>query len=256
MRRAAVIFALALATGPATAQDQGEALGQAASDPTAPLMNLQFQDSYSPSVWTTEGGAQNYVQFRAAIPFMLGDQQHILRLTVPAFTETPSGATGISDTVIFDLLTFNQSWGRWGVGAVALLPTGAPGLSAEKWAVGPAIGFTAPRGKLLIGLFNQNLFSFAGDADAPQIGLSTLQPILNWSLGNGWSVGVSEMNVTWDWQKDAWTSLPLGVKLNKLVRPGGQPIQLSVSYEHNFAKDFPVPEDLFSVSAKFLMPRG
>lgn len=241
---------------PAAAQDGGEALGQAASDPTAPLMNLQFQNSYSPEVWTTDGASQNYVQFRTAIPFKLGDQQHILRLTLPAFTDTPSGATGISDTVIFDLLTFDQTWGRWGAGAVALLPTGAPGLSAEKWAIGPAIGFTAPRGKLLVGLFNQNLFSVAGDPDAPDIGLSTFQPILNWSLGDGWAVGTSEMNITWDWQQDDWTSLPLGVKLNKLVRFDGHPVQFFLSYEHNFADDHPVPADLFSISAKILMPRG
>lgn len=244
-------------SSPANAGEDGDqSLGQAASDPTAPLMNIQLQDSYSPSVNTTDGASQNFLQFRTAIPFKVGDQQNILRLTLPVFTDTPSGATGASDTTIFDLLTFNQTWGRWGVGAVGLIPTGASGLSTEKWALGPAIGFTAPRGKLLIGLFNQNLFSVAGDTDAPDIGLSTLQPILNYALGNGWSVGTSEMNLTYDWQKSAWTSLPLGIKLNKLVRFDRQPVQFSLSYEHNFAEDFAVPRDLYSFSVKFLMPRG
>jgi hypothetical protein len=64
------------------------------------------------------------------------------------------------------------------------------------------------------------------------------------------------MNVTWDWEASAWSSLPLGAKLNKLVRVGGHPVQLSVSYEHNFADDFAVPRDLYGVGLKLLMPAG
>lgn len=242
-----------LAILPATVRAQDQDLSQAASDPTAPLMNVQIQDSYAPSVYNVDG-SQNFIQLRTAIPFKLGGQQNIFRATLPIFTDTPSGATGLSDTVLFDLLTFDQTWGRWGVGAVGLIPTGAEGLSAEKWAIGPAIGFTAPKGKLLYGVFNQNLFSFAGDDDFEDVDVSILQPILNYSLGDGWSVGASEMNVTWDWQAGAWSSLPLGIKLNKLVRLGGSPVQVSASYEHNFAEDFAVPEDLYSISVKLLLP--
>jgi hypothetical protein len=238
---------------PAYAQEDQD-LSQAASDPTAPLMNVQIQDSYSPSVYGTDGASQNYVQLRTAIPFRIGTQQNIFRATLPVFTDSPSGASGLSDTVLFDLLTFDESWGRWGAGVVGLIPTGAEGLSSEKWALGPAIGFTAPRGRLLWGAFNQNLFSFAGDEAFEDVDLSILQPILNYGLGNGWSVGASEMNVTWDWQAGDWASLPLGIKLNKMLRPGGQPMQVSASYEHNFADDAAVPEDLYSLSVKLLFP--
>lgn len=250
---AAIALFLAL---PASAQDSGQDLSQAASDPTAPLMNFQLQNYYSPSVNLTGEAAQNFVQLRTAIPFRLGGTQNIFRAMLPVFTETPSGDTGVSDTVLFDLVTFDESWGRWGAGVVGLVPTGADGLSANKWAAGPAIGFTAPKGRLLIGVFNQNLFSFAGDDDVRDVDVSILQPIVNWSLGHGWSVGASEMNVTWDWEASAWSSLPFGAKLNKLVHIGGHPVQLSVSYERNFADDFAVPRDLYGVGLKLLLPAG
>lgn len=255
-RTLAFLAILVSFAGPASGQDDGEGLSQAASDPTAPLMNVQVQDYYGPSVNLTGGASQNFVQFRTAIPFRLGGMQNIFRATLPIFTDTPSGATGISDAVLFNLVTFDRPWGRWGAGAVGLAPTGQDGLSADKWAVGPAVGFTAPKGPLLIGVFSQNLFSFAGDPDAPDVDVSILQPILNYSLGSGWSIGGSEMNVTWDWEASAWSSLPLGAKLNKLVRVGGRPVQLSVSYEHNFVDDFAAPRDLYGVGLKLLMPAG
>ena len=136
----------------AAAQDSGgQNLSQAANDPTAPLTSLQFQDSYAPSVFNTGGASQNFLQFRAAIPFELGGTQNIFRVTLPYFTDTPSGNSGFSDLVLFDLVTFDRDWGRFGAGAVALLPTGADGLSAEKWGIGPAAGFHRQEWQVAVG---------------------------------------------------------------------------------------------------------
>ena len=48
-------------------------------------------------------------------------------------------------------------------------------------------------------VFNQNLFSFAGDDDRQDVKVSILQLIIKFSLPNKWSIGVSEMNITYDW---------------------------------------------------------
>ncbi len=256
-RAAAIALLAAVAAVPAPAQEQdGENLSQAANDPTAPLMAFQLQDSYSPSVFNTGGASQNFVQFRAAIPFELGGVQNIFRVTLPYFTDTPSGKTGLSDMVLFNLVTFDRDWGRFGLGVDGLVPTGADGLSAEKWGIGPAAGFTAKTSRLLWGAFNQNLFSFAGDADMPDVNISILQPIATLGLGNGWSTGLSEMSVTYDWDQGDWVSLPLGVKLAKLHRFDRVPVQFTAQYERNFADDYAVPEDLYSFTVKFLLPKG
>lgn len=253
---ASIAGAFLCAAFPALAQPAEQGLDQAASDPTAPLMNLQLQTSYSPSFYNLSGADQTILQFRSAIPFRTGALQHIFRITAPYWVDGANGSDGVSDTTIFDLVTFDQSWGRWGVGAVALLPTGGSRTGAEKWGLGPAVGFTVARPGLLWGLFNQNILTVAGEDDREDVNVSVLQPILSKSLGGGWSVGNSEMTATYDWDRHDWTSLPLGVKVSRLFRPAdGPPTQLSLQYEHNFADDHVVAEDTWSISVKVLLPR-
>lgn len=231
-----------------------QSLGQAANDPTASLMSLQISDWYNIRFHGLDDEDANTVVVRSAIPFQTGDLNHIFRVTVPFITDNPVLDTGLSDITLFDLVVFNQSWGRWGVGPVALLPTGGSGRGTEKWALGPAVGFVARDGKLLWGAFNQNLFTYAGDDSRDDVNVSVLQPILNLGLGHGWAVGVSEMTFSYDYHAGRWSSLPLGVSLSKLVKFGKLPVQFSLQYEHDFADEPRDPEDTVRFAVKFLFP--
>jgi len=236
-------------------KQEGQSLEQAANDPTASLMSVQIQDLYSGAYYKVESESGNTILLRSAVPFTTGSLKHIARGTLPIITDSLSGKNGLSDLVLFDLIVFDQSWGRWGVGPVMLFPTaGDEQLGTGKWAVGPAAGFVARSDKLMWGLFNQNLFSFAGDTAREDVKLSILQPIVNYSLPDKWSIGVSEMNATYDWVKSAWTVLPLGVKLAKLVTFGKLPVQFSGAYEYNFADDFTAPQWSLNFTVKFLFP--
>lgn len=234
---------------------QGQSLAQAADDPTASLMALQVSDWYTSSYHGLSGEDANTVVIRPAIPYMLGNSKHIFRATVPFITDSPFTDTGLSDMTLFDLTVFSESWGRWSVGAVSLLPTGGSSRGAENWALGPAMGFTVRHDQWLLGLFNQNLFSVARGGGRSAVNVSVVQPIINYRLGNGWSCGGSEMTFTYDWQESQWRSLPLGCKVAKLVRMGKIPVQLSLQYEHDFADDEVGPEDTFRFTAKFLFPK-
>lgn len=79
--------------------------------------------------------------------------------------------------------------------------------------MGPAAGFVARSQKLLWGVFSQNLFTYAGDGKREDVNVSIIQPILNYALPDHWSIGTSEMNITYDWEKDDWVAIPVGVKL-------------------------------------------
>lgn len=249
--------AASIAYAEAGGTEGGQSIGQAASDPTASLMSFQLNDWYTSNFHNLPGETSNNVVLRAAIPFKTGNLNHIFRATVPIITDHPALSDGLSDISLFDLVVFNESWGRWGVGPVALFPTGGSKSGTEKWAAGPAVGFTMPKGKLLLGVFNQNLFTYAGDDKRTDVDVSIIQPIVNYSLGNGWSVAVSDMNITYDWEASRWSSLPLGGKISKLVKFDGTPIQFSAQYEHDFADDGVVgPEDIFRFTMKVLMPSG
>jgi hypothetical protein len=233
----------------------GQSLEQAASDPTASLMSVQIQDQYSGDYYNAHNESGNIILLRSAIPFKTGPLNHIARATLPIVTHSPSGKSGLSDLVLFDLIAINESWGRWGIGPVMLFPTAtSEQLGAGKWAAGPAMGFVARSDKLMWGLFNQNLFTFAGDKDREDVNVSILQPILNYSLPDKWSIGTSEMNVTYDWKKSHWTALPLGIKLAKLVKFGKLPVQFSSAYEYNFADKYVAPTWTVNFTVKFLFP--
>ncbi|MCK5517298.1 MAG: hypothetical protein KAI39_10520 [Desulfobulbaceae bacterium] len=239
----------------AAEKKDGQALDQAANDPTASLMSIQIQNIYSGEYHKLSDESVNTILLRSAIPFQTGNLKHIARATLPIVTDNPSGESGLGDLTIFDLLAFDKPWGRWGAGLVGMLPTAADEkLGSEKWAVGPALGFVARNQKLMWGLFNQNLFSFAGDDDRDDVNVSTLQPIINYSLPDKWSIGVSEMTVTYDWEKSTWTNLPLGLKVSKLVKISSLPVMFSGSYEYNFQDDYVSPEWTVNFTLKFLFP--
>lgn len=253
---ALVIGAMPIWHSPA-ASAQSQDLGQAANDPTASLMAFQFRNFYTSSFHKLPGETQNSFDLRATIPWEIAGTSNIFRLTTPYVTHSPSGAEGFADSTLFNLTTFDQSWGRWGIGAVALLPSWETGLSTRKYGLGPAVGFTAQANWGLWGLFNQNVFSIGGDSDARDVNLSTFQAILNVPLGNDWSLGASEMTFVYDWDAGEFTSIPLGLKLSKLTKPGrGRiPVQYQLSYEHNFYDDAPGPRDVWGLTVKLLVPK-
>jgi len=251
----ALIAALSATVSWAAEGESGQSLGQAASDPTASLLALQLQNVYVGDFHNLDDENTNTVQFRAAVPFNTGTLKHIARATLPMITDSLSGKRGLGDLVLFDLIVFERDWGRFGVGPVMLFPTASSDeIGARKWAAGPALGFAASSPKLVWGLFNQNLFSFAGDGDRDNVNVSILQPLFSYSLPQKWSIGVSEMNVTYDWRKRKWVNLPLGAKLSKLIKFGDLPIQFSGYYEYNFADDEIAPEWTVNFTAKFLFP--
>ncbi len=237
------------------AADEPQALEQASNDPTASLLSISLANLYSGDYHNLDDESGNSVQLRLGVPFKTGNLKHIARATLPIITDSPTGETGLGDAILFDLMTFDASWGRWGAGLVALLPTASDEkLGSEKFGAGPAMGFIARRPGFLWGIFNQNVFSFAGESDREDVQISILQPIANISLPNKWSFGLSEMNITYDWEKSAWTSLPLGIKINKLVKFSGSPVTFSAGAEYNFQDDYPAPEWTVNCTMKFLFP--
>jgi len=252
MKKRLVIQVL-IATMIATPVLAGQSLEQAASDPTASLMSLQFSDWYSFN-YHEVSEEDNTLVFRSAIPFAIGEQKHILRLTVPFITDHPALDNGLSDTTLFDLLVFERNWGRFGFGAVGLLPTGGSSRGAEQWGLGPAVGFVARQEGYLFGLFNQNVFTVAGEDERSDIDISSFQPIFNYKLGSGWSMSFSEMQITYDWENSRWSNLPLGAGINKLHRFGKLPVQFNLQYEHNFADNEAAPSDIVRCTVKVLLP--
>jgi hypothetical protein len=104
-------------------------------------IRVRFQNIYTGDYHKLDDENGNTVLLRPAVPFATVSLKHIARATLPIVTESPSGMSGLSDLVLFDLIVFDEAWGRWGIGPVMLAPTASkdePG--SEKWAIDPAGG--------------------------------------------------------------------------------------------------------------------
>jgi hypothetical protein len=212
-----------------------EALSKAAEDPTASFWKLEVNSTEVLNYQSLNSQTANTTSFRFGGPFKWGDQLNIFRVALPFITDHATLQNGLSDISVFDLVVFKESWGRWGFGPVALFPTGGSTRGGGQYAAGPVIGIVFSHGKLLYGVLNQNLFTYAGDGNRPPLRTSSVQPIVNQSLGNGWSVGSSDMVWTYNYYAGRWTNQPVGVRLSKVARFFRRPIQVSLEYEWNFS---------------------
>ena len=153
-----LLFAPCASFAEEPAQD-GQALDQAANDPTASLMSVQIQDIYAGNYHNLNDESGNTILLRSAVPFKTGRLNHIARATLPIVTDSPSGKSGLSDLVLFDLIVFNESWGRWGSGrSCCSRPRRAMQLGAEQWAVGPAGGVRGAEPETAVGRFQPEPF--------------------------------------------------------------------------------------------------
>ncbi len=213
---------------PASNTSGGESLAQQAADPTAPLMVFNLKEEYYPSFYGYHGSGNDFV-FQPVIPFNAWGQANLLRATVNYNINGPGGST-LNNVSIFDLLVFNKKWGRWGFGPlVQFMPS--QGSGADTALAGPAIGFVARKGKWNLGLFNQNLFG-------SYTRFSSIQPIIAYVLGKGWTLASGDAQWSVNWRTPQVVYMPIGVQLAKVQKLGKQPVRFLFNPEYN-ARNYP-----------------
>jgi hypothetical protein len=251
-------LAAALAAAPALvlAQSAGsdDELAAKATDPTAQLMSFQLSDWYTPSYHGLDE-TSNQLVFRAALPFDLDGTKHIFRVTQPYSTSGPAGS-GLIDTTVFDLVVFDQPWGRWGAGVSGTMPTGSSGLTTDKWTAGPALGFVnSSTQPVNWGLFMQSFFSFTGKSGAPDVGIINLQPIFSYQLGGGRSLSLGNSALVYDTEKSRWASLLASVNYGQVVSFGGHKWRPNFEVGHDFKDDPGSPRWVIRAGIALLLPR-
>lgn len=143
---------------------------------------------------------------------------------------------GLADTALVDVMIFKTSWGRQGIGAAMILPTASdPALGSEKWSIGPAYVAITKKDNFQGGFLTQWLVSINGEKDRDDINSLTIQPFGVFGFPGGWSLNTSEMVFNYSIENSKWTSVPLGLRVEKLVKIGKLPARLYVDYEYNFA---------------------
>ena len=244
------LFSLLLALPlPAFAQGSADDLSEAATDPTASLMAFNFIGDYTGAYHGPSNGQSSDsldLTFRPTIPFTAWGRANILRMTLP-YNASGRGADGVNSVTLFDLMIFDQSWGRFGAGAVATL---ANGDAPDTFVIGPAVGGVWDFSQnLKIGAFNQNVFG--GDT-----AISQVQPIVAYQLGGGWALSAGDLQFVYDWKADRWTSIPIGFQLGKVTHIGRQPVRWAINPQYNLKSNDGLPEWKFVFTFTLLVPAG
>ena len=108
----------------------------------------------------------------------------------------------------------------------------------------------------MLGMLAQNIWSFAGPNEAPDVDKFTFQYFINYNLPAGWYL-TSTPTITADWEKSSdqrWT-VPFGGGAGKLARFGNQPVDFKLQAFGNLEKPDGGPEWSLQFSVKFLFPK-
>ncbi|MGB3127875.1 MAG: hypothetical protein WBB95_29010 [Pseudomonas sp.] len=220
-----------LMVGSAYAQEGGGAA--AAVNPSAPLSQLQFQNTFIPESYGGSGYANQFIVQPVIAVNRKPDSYfpyHIIRPTLPilAPTSDPDGPVfdvgGLGDTTYFDLYIHPIKKGvNYAIGPVAVLPTSTSlQLGAGEWQLGPAFAYidAALFEDLTFGALVEAPFSLESD-----IYSVTVQPIFTKLLGNEWFAGVGDLAWKFD-DQDGNYNIPLSLQLGKVIKAGELPLKI------------------------------
>ncbi len=244
------------------------------SQPTAPTdttdgdpLRFTLADWLSPDHHGSVNNTGNIVVFRAYVPWSVLDIPQLSRLTVPftthsagpsdddLITEDATGPTGLGDIEFYDISEFKIRSVQLQVGPVFTFPTGTrSGVGKGKWTAGPALGINTHVDKWKFGIFSLGYFSFAGSSDSASVSKMKVQPIIDYSLPHGWTVGTSDMNFTYDWTKGEMTNIPIGFAIGRSFELFSQKLNLTGQAEYNFGDTSGSAAWTFRITLEFVLP--
>jgi hypothetical protein len=268
LRVAALTVASLMAMASAHAQ-QGDALREAAQNPVADLISLPFQNNTNFNVGRLDH-TQDVLNIQPVIPISLNQNWNLVTRSILPVIYQPSLVPG--DDIEFGLGDFNPAFFLspkapipvspgvglvWGAGPVFAFPTATdPLLGADKWSAGPTFVALLLTKKIVTGFLINNLWSYAGDDDQPNVNMMTLQPFFNYNLPKGWYLTTSPI-ITANWEADSgnrWT-LPIGGGIGRVFNIGKQPINASVNYYYNLeSPEFTGGDSQLRLQWTFLFP--
>ena len=211
------------------------------NNPAAPVTFVQFRNLMLPNVPGT-GGVTNVLEVQPVIPIRPSKTipfLQLIKMTLPiASVPSPVDRNGLGDLQFFDLISIKQSWGRWGFGPALVFPTATSrALGAGKWQAGPSFALIYTKAEnWTLGAIFQNPISFAGDSSRPGVNNLIITPAVTYNFPgylvpgywkSGWFAGLSDYNITFDWNDGGAGTIPLGFQLGRVFHVKKQPLSFS-----------------------------
>ena len=248
---------------PAAAEGDKDSLANQATNPAAPLIQLQLQNIFAPSNRGASGYANTFI-VQPVIPFSLGKDSYfqniITRTTLPIITSAnPDGpmtsVTGLGDTTMIAIATHKAKISKtlgyvWGPIAAMQLPTATSDRTGtDKYSLGGGAlllfskkNLFANGDTLQFGTFGYNLWSAAGRDSRPNVNTFFMAPILNYHFSKflgqkGWYARWTDELQSYDWKQGGshTAAIPVGGALGKVFAIGKQNFNVYLGGNYNAA---------------------
>jgi len=257
--RGASAQAPAADTPPKATADQATALAKQQQNPISSLISVPLQANWDFGLGDRDATGTLF-NIQPVVPIAITPSTNlVLRVILPLASQPGSGdarVNGVGDVVMTTFFSPAKA-GRliWGVGPVFLLPTATSNaLGSEKFGVGPSAVVLTQPGPWTIGLLFNHIWSTSGADDREDVSSTTLQPFVNYNLGEGLAVG-AVIEATANWNADEHWTAPLVFTVSKVARLGTRPVNFVFGAGPTVASPEGGSNWRFRVMTVFLFPR-
>jgi hypothetical protein len=226
--------------GAETSQAGGDInkLREAAQNPVADLISVQFQDNPA-FIYGPYTGTQNVLNFQPVIPIHLNDDWNLIARPITPIVYQPRLGPDLGPefglgNIEPELFLSPAHPGKliWGVGPALYLPTATDKtLGVNAWGAGPAVVALTIEEPWVIGALVNNVWAWR---NGQQVNEMTAQYFINYNLPDGWYL-TSQPVITANWRApadDKWI-VPFGGGVGRLFKVGKQPINAQVQAFYN-----------------------
>ncbi len=242
----------------AHAQSQ-ENIASESMNPLSTVVSIPFENNTLFNMGPAQSTV-NVLNVKPVIPVNLGNWNLINRLVVPLiYTQGQTdlvedsiylgagnpgsfglgSAFGLADITYQGFITPAKS-GKvsWGLGGSLVVPTHTDDrFGTNKWSTGPAVVLFSNLDNWVLGLIAENIWSFAGDSDAPDVNVFSAQVAINYKLKNGWYLTSAPLiAANWEESSDNRWTVPLGGGIGRVIKLDKMAVAIDAGAYYNVEK--------------------
>lgn len=233
-------------------------------NPISTLMRIPFQDNMHFGIGPNHR-TNNELKIQPLIPIALTRDWNLITRTLLTVVKQPTLSTTNENTWGLGASQFSAFLSPagsgpivWGAGPIFQFPTTTDNvLGSRTWGAGPTASVFFIEGPWAIGLLANNVWSFAGNDDRPNVCQLLAQYFLNYNFDRGWYLTSSPI-ITANWKQSSgnkWT-VPLGGGVGKVFQIGNLSFNATLQAYSNVVRPDPGPDWTLRIQFSLLLPRS
>lgn len=257
-------FAGVAAEAQTTEQDSDTELAQKTENPISDLMRFPLSNNMNFGIEPNHR-MNNTLNVQPLIPITLNRDWNLITRTIVPIIKQPTPSTASADTWGLGASQFSAFLSpaksdsvTWGAGPILQFPTTTDDvLGSRKWGAGPTAAVFIIEGPWALGLLVNQVWSFAGSNDRPNVSRFLAQYFLNYNFDQGWYLTSSPI-ITSNWESSSgnkWT-MPVGGGVGKVFHIGEWTFNAYVQAYSNVVRPDPGPDWTLRVQFALLLPRA